>query len=95
MKRVRFLKTRGWKMMFAAMNNRCLGLCDYDNKYIYIDPIANLYDTFIHEYLHARYPGWTEKRVEAATRRIRKRVPHKTMYKETMYLLKKNKWINV
>lgn len=78
MKRMRLVKKRGYTIQFKQMNrDHCLGLCDFDERTIYIDVLAHFVDTFIHEYLHVRHPELSETKIEAMTRRVRGRMSAK------------------
>lgn len=46
------------------------GLCDFGTHTIYIDPMPSIIHTVIHEATHARWPSWSERRVEQESTRI-------------------------
>jgi hypothetical protein len=60
--------TNTWKHREVKLN-KILGLCNYRNKTIYIDPRQNpaeFQDTLIHENLHRLFPELTERQVRKA-----------------------------
>ena len=52
-----------WKIVFAWRGNDTMGYTDPDTKTIYINMPLMVVGTYIHEYLHARYPGMSEEEV--------------------------------
>jgi len=40
------------------------------NGHITVNPIPDLLDTLIHELLHERYPGWSERTVKRETTKL-------------------------
>lgn len=46
------------------------GLCDYGRHTVYIDPVPSIVSTLIHELVHARWPSWSERRVERESTRV-------------------------
>ncbi len=46
------------------------GLCDYGRHTVYIDPVPSAVATLIHELVHARWPSWSERRVERESLRV-------------------------
>ena len=57
----------------SGKDDTILGLCDYDNKTIYISTEQkdkDMTDTLIHEMTHALFPHLSEKRVPEAAREI-------------------------
>lgn len=47
-----------------------LGVSKVPGRTIQLDPRVPFTDTIIHELLHVRYPGWTEKEVVAETGKL-------------------------
>ena len=93
MKRFAYLKKRGYSVHFSSLPEQCFGICDHQKKEILIDPYMNIYDTFIHEYLHARYPKKSEDQIYKMTIRVRMRTSRKQIRKEIIYLLIHTKWV--
>lgn len=52
------------------------GLCNFVSGEITVNPAASVVDTLIHELLHRRFPGWSEKTVREETWRIIRRMSH-------------------
>lgn len=46
------------------------GLCDYGRHAVYIDPAPSIIHTLLHELCHARWPSWSERRVERESTRV-------------------------
>lgn len=46
------------------------GLCDYGTHAVHIDPRPSVVEYLLHEALHARYPSWSERRVDREAVRL-------------------------
>lgn len=77
MKRLKYLKKRGYRVCFTDLPTKILGACDTESRIVAIDPILHFVDTFLHEYLHARYPKLSERKIEDMTYRVRMRMTRK------------------
>lgn len=51
-------------------NEQLHGLCDYGRHAVYIDPVPAIVSTLLHELTHARWPSWSERRVERESTRV-------------------------
>lgn len=46
------------------------GLCDHGSQRIYVNPKPAVVETLLHELLHRRWPGWSERRVDREAKRL-------------------------
>lgn len=46
------------------------GVCDYAAHTVHVDPRPFVIETLLHETLHARYPSWSERRVDKEADRL-------------------------
>jgi hypothetical protein len=62
------IRGRWWKVLRKAPPNApdAVGLCDFDERTIYIRPGAEMPATIIHECIHAAIPDVDEHAVESA-----------------------------
>ncbi|MDA1334580.1 MAG: hypothetical protein O2794_01015 [bacterium] len=82
MKRLQALMNKGWSVEYDKLypeknGGHAWGLCDEDTKTVIIDPRKHsnseeMWDTFIHEYLHVIHPGWrcNHKPIKKGVQRI-------------------------
>lgn len=89
MERVKFLKRMKYRVFLCDLPGRALGMTDYNDRIILIDPFMNIVDTYIHEYCHVRHPKLSERKIEQMTRRIRSRMSRKEVDRLAKYVITK------
>lgn len=87
MKYIRWLKKNGYRCFFSDIPTNEMGSIYWEDKLILIDPAKNLVDTFLHEYVHARYPKLSESKTEDMAFKMRCKMSTKEIKKLAVYIL--------
>lgn len=58
------------RLRCEAPDEQLHGLCDFGRHTVYVDPVPSIVSTLIHEICHARWPSWSESRVERESTRV-------------------------
>ena len=88
MNHLRYVKSHGYSISFGYIHEMALGVCYIADKEIRINAIANIYDTFLHECYHARYPKLSERKIRRLAYKERRRTSRKKMRRIVLHLLK-------
>jgi hypothetical protein len=62
--------TRLYETRLVSAAEHVHGLCDYGTGAVHIDQRPGVVEVLIHELLHARYPSWSERRVDREAVRL-------------------------
>ena len=62
------------ELFFKWIDRNTYGIIEEEKQRITINLELLVLETFVHEYLHWRFPKWSEKRVERETERRMKRM---------------------
>jgi hypothetical protein len=64
-----------YDLFFRWIDKQTYGLIEETKQVITINLELMVLEVFLHEYLHYRYPNWSERRVERETFRRIKKMP--------------------
>ena len=76
------------ELFFSWINKQTYGLMEHDKQRITINIELHVLETFLHEYIHWRFPDKGERWVEKETNRRLKRMPIKDVTKYVKIIFK-------
>ncbi|MEK7596196.1 MAG: hypothetical protein AAB564_01445 [Patescibacteria group bacterium] len=88
----RFFEDSEYKISFNWIDKNTFGNINYSKEKIFINIYILLINTFIHEFLHNKYPKLSEKKIEEKTKNYSNHLTVSDIKKITKYLLKKMAW---
>lgn len=83
-----FFEKGEYDISFKWIDKNTFGLINFSKEKIFLNIYLLIMDTFIHEFLHNKYPRLSEKKIRKKTKNFLNRLTVSNIKEITKYLLK-------